>query len=69
MSKLKVGCSPITGVIYAGSVTKTGLWTRNKIEVTDEARRCVAESMLLMNELLRFEYKGNTYELSVKKIK
>jgi hypothetical protein len=65
MSKLKVGCSPITGVIYAGSVSKTGLWGKNKTDVTDEAISSVAQSLLITEEKLLFIYNGKKYELKV----
>jgi len=68
MSKIRIGCSPITGTIYAGSVSKTGLWGKNKVDVTDEAIRSVAESLLQTDEVLRFSYEGEWYELGVKKI-
>jgi hypothetical protein len=68
MSKIRIGCSPITGTIYAGSVSKTGLWGKNKVDVTDEAIRSVAESLLQTDEVLQFKYEGEWYELSVKKI-
>jgi hypothetical protein len=69
MSKIRIGCSPITGTIYAGSVSKTGLWGNNKVDVTDEAIRSVAESLLQTDEVLQFQYEGDWYELAVKKIK
>ena len=68
MSKIRIGCSSITGTIYAGSVSKTGLWGKNKVDVTDEAIRSVAESLLQTDEVLRFSYEGEWYELGVKKI-
>ena len=68
MSKIRIGCSPISGTIYAGSVSTTGLWGKNKVDVTDEAIRSVAESLLHTDEKLQFKYEGDWYELSVKKI-
>ena len=68
MTKIRVGCSPITGTIYAGSVSKTGLWGKNKVDVTDEAISSVAQSLLHTDEVFQFEYGGNKYELAVKKI-
>lgn len=67
-NKIRIGCSPITGTIYAGSVSKTGLWGKNKVDVTDEAIRSVAESLLQTDEVLQFMDEGEWYELSVKKI-
>jgi hypothetical protein len=68
MTKIRIGCSALTGKIYAGSVSKTGLWGKNKVDVTDEAIRSVAESLLQTNEVLQFTYKGDRYELGVRKI-
>jgi hypothetical protein len=68
MSKIRIGCSPITGTIYAGSVSKTGLWGKNKVDVTDEAIRSVAESLLQTDEVLQFKHEGDWYELAVRKI-
>lgn len=68
MSKIRIGCSPITGKIYAGSVSKTGLWGKNKVDVTDDAINSVAQSLLHNNEKLQFKYEGEIYELSVSKI-
>lgn len=42
--KLHVGCSPLTGTIFAGSVLKDGrTWAANKKDVTLEALIAVAE--------------------------
>jgi hemin uptake protein HemP len=65
MSKIRIGCSPLTGTIYAGSVSKTGLWAKNKVDVTDEAVRAVAQSLLQTEEMLRFSHGGKQYELKV----
>jgi hypothetical protein len=67
-NKIRIGCSPITGTIYAGSVSKTRLWGKNKVDVTDEAIRSVAESLLHTDEVLQFTYEGDLYELAVRKI-
>jgi hypothetical protein len=68
MTKIRIGCSPITGTIYAGSVSKTGLWGNNKCDVTQEAVRAVAQNLLQTDEKLQFKYEDDWYELSVKKI-
>ena len=68
MTKIRIGCSPITGIIYAGSVSKNGLWGKNKVDVTDEALNSVAQSLLQTDEKLQFTHEGDWYELSVKKI-
>jgi hypothetical protein len=68
MNKIRIGCSPITGTIYAGSVSKTGFWGNNKCDVTQEAVRAVAQNLLQTDEKLQFKYEDDWYELSVKKI-
>jgi hypothetical protein len=67
-NKIRVGCSPITGTIYAGSVSKTGLLGKNKVDVTDDAIRSVALSLLYTDVLYQFIYEGRKYELAVNKI-
>jgi len=64
MADFKVGCSPLTGEIYAGTVSKTGLWGKKHI-VTDTAVGAVAEHLIQKNEELRFSYKGKKYALRV----
>ena len=66
--KYKVGCSPLTSEIYAGSVSKTGLWGK-KHNVTDTAVGAVAQHLLQKDEELRFEYQGKKYALKVVEIK
>lgn len=68
MSEFKVGCSPITSKIYAGKVSKNGLWGTTKHDVTDTAVLSVAQHLLQLNESVQFDYEGNTYELKVEKI-
>lgn len=67
MGNYKVGCSPITSDIYAGSVSKTGLWVK-KHNVTDTAVSAVAQHLLQKNEELRFEYRAKRYALRVVEI-
>ena len=64
MKEYKVGCSPLTSEIYAGSVSKTGLWGK-KHNVTDTAVGAVAQHLLQLDEKLQFQYRGKTYELKV----
>ncbi len=49
MTEFKVGCSPITGTIYAGTVRedKKGniVWTNNRHEVTEEAVDAVVQRL------------------------
>lgn len=45
MAEYHVGCSPITNVIYAGTLTKSkGMWL-NKSDVTEEALACVRDHL------------------------
>lgn len=45
--KLHVGCSPITGTIYAGTVLKDGrTWGANKTDVTGTAIGAVCEHVM-----------------------
>jgi hypothetical protein len=67
MANFKVGCSPITSIIYAGSVSKTGLWGK-KHDVTDSAVGAVAQHLLQLDEKMQFTYKGEQYEIKVAKV-
>lgn len=69
MSDYKVGTSPLTGRIYAGTVKKDGTWGANKKDVTDTAPGAVAAHLIQRNEIIEFYYKdGNKYELKVVKV-
>lgn len=68
-NKFKVGCSPITSKIFAGNVSKNGIWAANKIDVTDTAVSAVAQHLLQLNQSMEFQYEGHTYELKVVKVK
>lgn len=65
MSDFKVGCSPITSIIYAGKVSSKGLWVGTKHDVTESAVGAVAQHLLQKDEMLRFNYEGKTYDLKV----
>jgi len=67
MGNYKVGCSPLTSEIYAGSVLKSGLWGK-KHNVTDSAVGAVAQHLLQKDAELRFECKGKKYALKVVEI-
>ncbi len=67
MPDYKVGCSPLTSEIYAGMVSKTGLWGKKHV-VTDTAVGAVAQHLLQKDEELRFNYKGKKYALRVVEI-
>lgn len=68
MSEFKVGCSPITSVIYAGTVLKGGIWAKNRVDVTDTAVPAVAQYLLQKDESMEFEYEGERYRLQVVKV-
>ena len=67
MSNYKIGCSPLTSEIYAGTVSKTGLWGK-KHNVTETAVGAVAQHLLQLDEELRFNYQGKKYALRVVEI-
>lgn len=65
--EFKLGCSPITNIIYAGNV-KNGMWIGEKKDVTNTAVMAVAEHLLKANQCVKFvDSKGDSYILSVKK--
>lgn len=68
MSNYKVGYSPLTSEIYAGSVSKNGLWGKKHV-VTDSAIISVADFLLQKDISLTFNCKGEKYVLKVEKIK
>ena len=66
MSKIRIGVSPVTNVIYAGRLSKDGsMWVGEKHDVTEDAVRSVAEHLLKDNSILTFEAKVKKYCLSV----
>ncbi|MES2593164.1 MAG: hypothetical protein V4608_14880 [Bacteroidota bacterium] len=65
---MKIGTSPLTGIIYAGKVSKTGLWIGNKSDVTDTAPLAVAEHLIQRNERIQFNRLGKIYVLKVEEI-
>lgn len=69
MASLKVGCSGLTGEIFAGTVSKNNVWGRNKTEVTDSAVSSVAQHLVMRDESLYFTYKGKRYVLKVEEVK
>ena len=65
----KVGCSPLTGKIYAGNVLKNGTWRGQKHDVTETAPQAVAQHLLHLNVSIEFEYhNGKSYRLQVVEI-
>jgi hypothetical protein len=69
MNKFKVGCSPLTSRIFAGTVSDKGLWGKVKHDVTDTAVSAVAQHLLQLDSFMEFNYEGAKYKLSVTKIK
>jgi len=68
MSNFKIGCSPLTSEIFAGTVSKTGLWGK-KHNVTETAVGAVAQHLLQKDQELRFSYKEKKYALRVVELK
>lgn len=68
MAEFKVGCSPLTGKIYAGNVLKSGIWAAKKHDVTKSAVLSVAEHLMFMKEKVYFEANGKAYELLVQQV-
>ena len=68
MKKLHVAQSPLTNIIYAGSVSKNGnTWLSNKTDVTHEAIGAVAEHALEKGETLVVNKNGKPFaEICVK---
>ena len=63
MSELKIGVSPLTGDIYIGTVSKRGLWGKNKTESTEQAVGAVFEKMMRESKLaegknIEYSYQG-----------
>jgi hypothetical protein len=67
MSEFKVGVSPLTNKIYAGTVLKNGMWGK-KHDVTDSAVSAVAQHLLKAEELFQFSIGGETFQLKVVKV-
>ena len=68
MSDYKVGCSPLTSRLFAGKVLKNGTWGQTKHDVTETAVGAVAQHLLQLNKKMKFNYKGEIYELKVEKV-
>lgn len=71
MSKLVVGCSPITSEIFAGRLNKEGtMWKGEKHDVTKTAVSAVAQHLLQKDEVMEFVYKDDKkYQLQVVEVK
>ncbi len=71
-NKTHIGCSPITGEIFAGKLIANGtMWRAGKQNVTNEALNAVASSILITNKAMQFTsaIDGETYILQVVKAK
>jgi len=70
--KLHVQCSPITGEIFTGSISKCGtLWLSDKTDVTMEAIKAVADLADRKGGVLKVLNLDDTlaYEITVKHFK
>ena len=65
--KFKVGCSPLSAKIYAGTLLKDGTWSNNKQEVTNDAIESVAAHLLIDKKTVELDYDGDTYILQIVK--
>lgn len=68
MGNLKLGCSPLTGTIYAGKVTKTGMWAAGKQDVTESAPGAVAEHLLKQDCSYEYTIGSEKYRLKLVKV-
>ena len=69
MADYKVGYSPLTSEIYAGTVSKDGLWGVKKHKVTDSAIISVADFLLAKDITITFRSKGKKYAMKVEELK
>jgi len=65
MTTLKVGCSPLTGAIYAGHPLKDGSWVHGKKDVTAQAVDAVAQHLLIKDARFMFDKDGKSYAMEV----
>lgn len=67
MSKtLHIGCGPITGTIYVGTVLKDGMtWGANKQDVTKDALVAVAQHVLRFGEPVEITRVDGTLEYRI----
>ena len=70
--KLHVGCSPLTGTIFAGKILKDGrTWAVGKEDVTIEALVAVAQHIIKFGasvEISRADGSGVEYRITVERI-
>lgn len=69
MKNFKIGCSPLTSVIYAGKVLKNGMWAATKYDVTGTAPAAVAQHLIQLDQSIEFTHSnGKKYRLQVVEI-
>lgn len=66
MADFKIGCSPLSGRIFAGTVKKDGTWRANKKDVTDTAPSAVAQHFMDKAEAMIFWRDGKRYIMEVR---
>jgi len=72
MQKLHVGCSPLTGTIFAGKILKDGrTWATGKEDVTIEALVAVSQHVVHFGrpvEISKADGTGIEYKITVEKV-
>ena len=72
MRKLHVGCSPLTGTIFAGKILKDGrTWAAGKEDVTIEALVAVAQHVVNFGkpvEISKSDGTGIEYRITVERV-
>jgi len=72
MKQLHVGCSPLTGTIFAGKILKDGrTWATGKQDVTIDALVAVAQHVINFGKPVEISKKDGTgveYRINVEKI-
>jgi len=72
MKKLHIGCSPLTGTIFAGKILKDGrTWATGKEDVTIEALLSVAQHVINFGqpvEISKADGTGVEYRITVEKL-
>jgi len=66
MAQFKIGSSPLSGRIYAGTVKKDGTWGANKKDVTGTAPAAVAQHFMDRGEHMIFWRDGKRYKMEVR---
>ncbi|AUR82892.1 hypothetical protein NVP1029O_59 [Vibrio phage 1.029.O._10N.261.55.A7] len=65
MSNLVIGTSPLTGAIYAGQLTKSGLWKPNKQDVTMDCLLATIEHCLKFGDTVQITKRDGTVEFEI----